>query len=167
MIPRIKNVLYATDVSTNSLYASRYAINTAQKHNAKIHILHVIEPFSPRAEVLLSMHIGEDKIQQLHAEATEKVRHEIESRIKKLAEKELKDAPEVLKLIAGIHIVNGDPATEILKKMDELDCDVLIMGTHGKGPLSYTFLGSVAEKVLRRITKPVYMIPLPKGKVDI
>jgi nucleotide-binding universal stress UspA family protein len=41
------------------------------------------------------------------------------------------------------------------------------MGTNGKGAISHTFLGSVSEKVLRRIRKPVYIIPLPKGETDI
>jgi len=37
------------------------------------------------------------------------------------------------------------------------------MGTHGKGWITYTFLGSVAERVLRRSRKPVFIIPLPKS----
>ena len=41
------------------------------------------------------------------------------------------------------------------------------MGTHGKGAIGHAFLGSVSEKVLRRIRKPVYVIPLPKGETDI
>jgi len=47
------------------------------------------------------------------------------------------------------------------------NCDMIIMGTHGKGILGHTFLGSTAKKVLRRTRKPIFIIPLPKGKVDI
>jgi nucleotide-binding universal stress UspA family protein len=36
------------------------------------------------------------------------------------------------------------------------------MGTHGKGVLEHAFLGSVAEKVLRKARKPVFIIPLPE-----
>ena len=43
MIPKIKKILYATDLSENSAYAFRYAVNSAQQHGAKIHILHVLE----------------------------------------------------------------------------------------------------------------------------
>ncbi|MBW6484984.1 MAG: universal stress protein [Syntrophobacterales bacterium] len=50
---------------------------------------------------------------------------------------------------------------------DELDCDTIIMGSHGKGAIGHAFLGNVSEKVLRRIRKPVYIIPLPKGETDI
>ena len=44
MIPQIKRILYATDLSDNSAYVFRYAINSAKKHDAGIIILHVLEP---------------------------------------------------------------------------------------------------------------------------
>ena len=70
-----------------------------------------------------------------------------------------------------MEVVEGYPAEQILSKVDELNCDAIVMGTHGKGYLSHTFLGSVAQKVLRRVQKPVFIIPLPKDaedfKVDI
>jgi nucleotide-binding universal stress UspA family protein len=39
---------------------------------------------------------------------------------------------------------------EILKVADEERCDVIILGSHGKGVLTQTFLGSVAGSVLER-----------------
>jgi len=35
------------------------------------------------------------------------------------------------------------------------------MGTHEKGNIKITFLGSTAKQVLRRTRKPVFIIPLP------
>jgi len=167
MIPKIQKVLYATDLSKNSAYAFRYAVNTARKHDAKIHLLHVIESLSPAAEALLLLHIDQDKIDQRRKESQQNLRLRIEERLKQFAERELSDDPETLKRVIGIHVVFGDPAAEILDKTDELGCDTVIMGTNGKGAISHTFLGSVSEKVLRRIRKPVYIIPLPKGDTDI
>ena len=167
MIPKIQNVLYATDLSKNSAYAFRYAVNTARKHDAKIHILHVIEPISPQAEALMLMHLGQEKLDRLRQDSKENLYRRIEERLKLFAERELKDDPETLKRVVGIHVVQGDPATEILNKTDELGCDTIIMGAHGKGVINHTFLGSVSEKVLRRIRKPVYIIPLPKAETDI
>jgi len=42
-LPKIKRILYTTDVSPNSAYVFRYAINPAKKHDASIIILHVVE----------------------------------------------------------------------------------------------------------------------------
>lgn len=47
MITEIKKILYATDLSKNSAYAFFYAADMAKRHNAKIIILHAIEPIRP------------------------------------------------------------------------------------------------------------------------
>ena len=47
MIQEIKKILYATDLSKNSSYAFLYAIDMAKRHNAKIVILHAIQPIPP------------------------------------------------------------------------------------------------------------------------
>ena len=67
----------------------------------------------------------------------------------------------------SIEICEGYPAEAILQKAEELDCDAIVMGTHSKGVLANTFLGSVAKRVLRRTRQPVFIIPLPRGKTDI
>ena len=69
--------------------------------------------------------------------------------------------------VASIEVSEGFAAEEILKKADEFDCDVIVMGTHGKGLISHAFLGSISKRVLRRTTKPVFIIPLPEGESDI
>ncbi len=43
---------------------------------------------------------------------------------------------------------------------------MVILGTHGKGLIRHAFLGSVSERVLHRIRKPVFIIPLPEGETD-
>jgi len=43
MIPKINKILYSTDLSKNSAYAFRYALNSAKQHNAELVILHVME----------------------------------------------------------------------------------------------------------------------------
>lgn len=167
MIPRIKNILYTTDLSKNSAYAFRYAINSAQKHDAQIHILHVIETTSPSTERLLETVLSHDKIEKVRQETKESLIRQIENRLTEFAKRELKDDPDTLERVATIMVRIGDPAEEILKKAEETNCDIVIMGTHGKGVITHAFLGSVSEKVLHRISKPVFIIPLPKGETDI
>jgi nucleotide-binding universal stress UspA family protein len=167
MIPRIKNILYATDLSKNSAYAFRYAVNSAQKHDAKIHILHVIETLPASTEGLLTQYIGEDRLRKMRKETEGHLLERIKERLRQFAEKELKRDPKTLRKVASIDVVSGNPAAEILRKAEELDADVVIMGTHGKGVISHAFLGSVSEQVLHRIHKPVFIIPLPEGETDI
>lgn len=52
----------------------------------------------------------------------------------------------------------GDPATEILKIIDELEPAMVALGTHGRTGLAHLLLGSVAEKVVRSSRVPVLTI---------
>jgi len=70
-------------------------------------------------------------------------------------------------LVSKILVPLGHPVEEILKAADEEGCDAIVLGTHGKGLLRQTFLGSVAGSVLQRSRKPVFVIPLPPEKTNI
>lgn len=54
--------------------------------------------------------------------------------------------------------VEGDPATRILESSFKEDIDLVVMATHGRDGLPRLFLGSVAEKVLRRTAVPMILI---------
>ena len=60
MIPNINKILYATDLSDNSAYAFRYAINSALKHDAGIIILHVFELVSMTNRAAMDLYLDED-----------------------------------------------------------------------------------------------------------
>ncbi|MCK9273648.1 MAG: universal stress protein [Syntrophales bacterium] len=166
MIPRIKKILYATDLSKNSAYAFRYAINTAQKHEAEVVTLHVIEPLPQNAQIWMDLYVKDNKNKYLE-ENMKKAAETIRERWKIIKEKELADYPESAVREGNILVEEGYPAEVILRVADENNCDVIVMGTHSKGAVMHTFLGSVAERVLRRTRKPVFIIPLPKGETDI
>ena len=56
-------------------------------------------------------------------------------------------------------MVHGSPAAEILQAAERHDVELIVLGSHGKGQLHYTFLGSVAEKVVRHADRPVLVVP--------
>lgn len=55
-------------------------------------------------------------------------------------------------------IVDGSPSKEIIRYADENECDVIVMGTHGRSGVNRLLLGSVAERVVRSSTVPVLTI---------
>jgi nucleotide-binding universal stress UspA family protein len=55
-------------------------------------------------------------------------------------------------------IVDGPPSREILAYAEETGCDLIVMGTHGRGGLNRLLLGSVAERVVRSATIPVMTV---------
>jgi nucleotide-binding universal stress UspA family protein len=53
---------------------------------------------------------------------------------------------------------------EINRVADELDADLIVIGTHGRKGLARALLGSVAENVVRTATRPVLTIHGPREK---
>jgi len=157
MIPEIKKILYATDLSKNSSYAFYYAINIARKFGAKIIILHAIEPI-PVHILAYAPELGERIENKDRKEAVDHIQNLLQEFCRKV---ETQIGAPCLALISKFLVRVGHPVEEILKGADEEDCDIIILGSHGKGFLKQTFLGSVSSAVLHRSKKPVFIIPLP------
>jgi nucleotide-binding universal stress UspA family protein len=162
MVTQIKKILYATDLSKNSSYAFLYATDMARRHHAMIVILHAIEPIPLYAEVYTGMTDEMKRKQQ--EETVEEIKKHLQDFCKKA---EAQMGPPCVELISKILVRVGYPPVEILNTADEEGCDVIVLGTHGKGFLAHTFLGSVSTSVLHRTRKPVFVIPLPSEKTSI
>ncbi|NQV24409.1 MAG: universal stress protein [Rhodopirellula sp.] len=52
----------------------------------------------------------------------------------------------------------GAPFVEIIEFAESEKCDLIVMGTHGHGPIQHMLLGSVAEKVVRKAKCPVLVV---------
>ena len=165
MIPQIKRILYATDLSKNSSYAFFYAMDLAKRYNSRIVILHSIESGHP---ISYAGSRVEGLIRRAKEEEQEVVREEIKKGLQEFCEKiEAQVGAPCTELVSTILVPLGHPVEEILKTADEQGCDVIVLGTHGKGFLTQTFLGSVAGSVLQRTRKPIFVIPLPSEKTNI
>jgi nucleotide-binding universal stress UspA family protein len=159
MIPQIKKILYATDLSKNSSYAFLFATDMARRHDATIVILHVIERVPPYAEVYTGITYEMERKQQ--EETVEDLKKHLQEFCKKA---EAQIGPPCVSLVSKILVPRGHPPEKILNAADEEDCDAIVLGTHGKGFLAHTFLGSVSSAVVHRTRKPVFIIPLPSEK---
>jgi len=162
MIQQIKKILYATDLSKNSSYAFLYAIDMARTHDARIIILHAIEPIPAYVESYMAM-TDEFKKKQ-HEEIIESMKKHLQGFCNKV---ETQIGPPCVELVSKILVAVGHPPEEILNAANEEGCDAIVIGSHGKGFLAHTFLGGVSRAVLQRARKPVFIIPLPSEKTTI
>ena len=166
MMPDIQKILYATDLSKNAAYAFRYAIYLAKKLDAEIVILHVVEKMSPDARIALEAYLDIKDRKKIYEERVRHAVDRIEKRLNTFCEKELQSDPDCRDKVASIEVCEGYPAEEILKQLEKLNCDAIVMGAHEKG-FTHTFLGSVAKSVLRRSRKPTFIVPLPRGEIEL
>jgi nucleotide-binding universal stress UspA family protein len=158
----IKKILYATDLSYNSVNAFDYAISLAIKFGAEITILHVMDEIESTSLNMVSLYLREAQMEENLQKKISRIREELKEHLNGFIDRKIADNPDIANRIKSIEICKGYPAEEIIKKADAFHCDVIVMGTHGKGIVSQAFLGSVAKKVLRRIRKPVFIVPLPR-----
>jgi nucleotide-binding universal stress UspA family protein len=118
-------------------------------------------PFLLRIRHYINIYVDEAKWEEKIRTEQGMAIEQIKERLQEFCKRESQDQPRCLLLVSKILVQPGHPVEEILKAADEEACEVIIIGTHGKGFLKQTFLGSVARSVLDRSRKPVFIIPLP------
>jgi nucleotide-binding universal stress UspA family protein len=164
MIPQIRKILYATDLTKNSAYAFYFALSLAQKNGAQIIILHSIQPI-PAQVYFEAGSDGEDAMRKGREGERQDDIIEIKKHLGEFCRKvESQTGLPCVSLVSDVIVKEGYAVEEILNMADEKGCDVIVLGTHGKGWLSREFLGSVARSVIERTRKPTFLIPLPSDK---
>ncbi|MEX1010025.1 MAG: universal stress protein [Chthoniobacterales bacterium] len=128
----------------------------AKIRGASLVLLHVIEPAAEVAGFetdpeMMRLRIGQDL--------------EAEQRIEGERIKELAKGVEGRGFSCETVVKFGLPADEIITAAAECGADLLVMGSHGHGALYHLFTGSVVTGVLKRVDRPVLVVPLrAKGK---
>ncbi len=163
MVPEIKNILYATDLSDNARYAFKYASTIANRFGAEITILHVLEELSPNSLGLVSEIVGQERWADLKKRNEEKVIASIRMRIENVCNEISQSIPECPFIVQRIIVKTGHPVDQIIHYAEKKDCDMVVVGSRGHGMLSGAMLGSTSHRVLRQCSKPVLVIRLPKN----
>jgi nucleotide-binding universal stress UspA family protein len=134
-------ILVPTDGSDVSETALKHAIDLAEKYDAEVHGLYVVEV--GRLEGM-SLDVG-GAIERLEADGQEFVA-------------QIADAADASGLQATTEVRVGKPADTILGYVDDNAIDMVVMGTHGHSGLGRRLLGSVTEKVVRLADVPVHTV---------
>ena len=161
MTPEFSKILYATDLSQSAAHAFRYAMTLAKRFDAHVTILHVVEEMSEDAKLAFEAYFEPEIRKGISPRREAGALERMRERVAKFCEEQMTGEFEACTSMVSIKVCKGYPEEQILKKSDEYESDIIVMGTHEKG-FTHTFLGSVAKRVLRRSRKPVFIIPLPK-----
>ncbi|HIH90368.1 universal stress protein [Ignicoccus hospitalis] len=138
-----KKILMAHDSSLCGWKAFEVALDLAKKYGAKLYVVHAVDttaiPDIPHKDVLVKPLL----------ERAEKLKGEVEEKLKE----------------AGVEgefiVVHDNPVNAIVKKAEDLDVDLVVMGARGAGPVGGYLLGSVSTRVLLTCNRSVLVV---KGK---
>ena len=126
---KIKNILLTTDLSPLSMAAAEYAVDLAEKYNARLHVLHVLEK-TPPVLTIRSLDLSEEKI-------VSAIDNEAKQALRAIADKiNIKDGLPVVQAI-----VKGIDHEEIIRYSKEHKIDMIVIATLGRTGIMYTLLG--------------------------
>jgi len=146
----LKNVLVPTDFSETSDSALRYGKALASAFGATLHVVHVVEepygqPWAVEAYGFSLAALQDEWIKDAQARLAASVTDEEKKTLK-----------------TTTTTVLGHPVMEVLRYAKDNNIDLIVMGTHGRGPLGHVVLGSVAERVVRKAPCPVLTVRTPE-----
>ena len=145
---QLRRVLHPTDFSPPSQYAYEIATELAEKHQAALLVLHVVETLGPE-----NVSYGEAVSQP-----------QPESYRQRLWADLRRNAPPLRPTVQVEHLLaEGDTVTEIKRVAEEQHCDLIVLGTHGRTGLSHLLMGSAAERVIRVAPCPVLTAKVPQA----
>jgi nucleotide-binding universal stress UspA family protein len=140
-------ILLPLDGSRFGELAAPAAISLAQRLEAQIELVSVFEDVS----VLAGSEETADKFKEWLQEYLE----ELGTRIAKLS-----GVPTTRT------IIDGSPADRLIEYAQRTQVEMIVMSTHGRGPVSRAWMGSVADRVVRHVDVPVILIRAEKD-VDV
>jgi nucleotide-binding universal stress UspA family protein len=136
------DILMPTDGSAGMDRVIEQAAGLAATHDATIHALYAIDSGS---YTTLSMETSWEGFSDLLQQEGDTALSEVERLVG--------DRAHVERVV-----VEGHPAREIVDYARDSKCDLIVMGTHGRGGLDRLLLGSVAERVVRTAEVPVMTV---------
>ena len=142
----LKTVLVPTDFSDASESALRYGKAMAEAFGASLHVVHVMEDLLAHAWAA-----------EVYVSSMPQLRDEIEKEPRQRLGALLTEA-ERTAFRAETALLAGNPFLEIIRYAKAHGVDLIVMGTHGRGPIAHMLLGSVAEKVVRKSPCPVLTV---------
>ncbi|GAB3668861.1 universal stress protein [Halopiger thermotolerans] len=145
-----EKILVPTDGSETSEAAVDHAIDLAEKYEAGLHALYVVDTDS------MSLTLGGeqlDRIEQGRFGEMDEVRERAERATGYVADRAAERGLDTVE-----HISAGRPHSQIADYVDDNGIDLVVMGSHGRTGVRRALLGSVTERTLRSVRVPVLVI---------
>lgn len=138
-VAMIETLVLATDGSESVRRATAMALDLAERFDASIHVLYVVD---------------EDEVDAAPAGVQDELRTGLEERGDTAFSEIVAATDHAVETI----VKTGRPASEIVQYAEEQGADVVAIGTRGRHGEHRLLLGSVAEEVVRRCEVPVLTV---------
>lgn len=138
----MKKILIALDDGPTSEKVASMGFQLGQQLNAEIALISVVDT----TDLMTNGGVTP-------RELGDSIKNELKKSQQMLIEKVFKDCK------VWTFVEEGKPNEIILQVAEEWEADIIVLGTHGRTGLSHLLMGSVAEKIMRHSTKPLFIVP--------
>jgi len=166
LLPDIKKILYCTRIGPNSAYIYRHAMALAEKFDAAITVLHVMETLTPDQEARINGYIGPDSIHDVVEHEEQDALTRIKKHLQNFCSKLGDDNSCSYRIDKIIVAESNAPAEEIVKQSVAMGADVIVIGAHAHSSIMEALLGSTTQKVIRKSAIPVLVVQVPAGEQE-
>ena len=142
-------IVLPVDGSDEAMVASDHAIDLADKYDATLHVLHVVDTRPYDAEGITST-----------------VLEALETRGERAVESVAETAADRGLDRVETAVIRGEPHETILEYIKDHDVDLLVMATHGRTGVKRYVLGSVTEKTIRTAPVPVHVVRVTEDDAE-
>jgi universal stress protein A len=140
-----ERIMLPLDFSEHGDRAMEYAVWFARMAGGTLHLVHVIaNPADPMWEP------EEVPTWDLVPHSEKKARGLLEAAAQRFLPP---DCPR------EYHVCQGDPHEKLIDVAKQMNADLIVMSTHGRGGVAHLVLGSVAERTVRHAPCPVFVVP--------
>jgi nucleotide-binding universal stress UspA family protein len=144
----MKNILVALDMKPTDASLLEHASSLAEKCGSKVWLVHVASPDPD----FVGFEMGPKYIRDFVAEELRTEHRQLHAYVVELESKSI-DTEGLL--------IQGPTIDMIEEEIKKLNIDLLIIGSHKHGFLYETFVGDTAVRIVREISIPVMIVPLP------
>ena len=159
MLPDIKTILYASDMGSQMRPAFRFALSLALRYDARLVMLHVLEPIADTSKAMIKDYLDQTQLQQMQEQGYQRVRNEMQSRLQQFYQDEKLLTDEMKLPELSVDVMSGLPAETIVSEATRLEAKLIVMGSHTDHTLGHRLMGSVARKVIHSSKVPVLIVP--------
>ena len=152
----MKKILIALDYNPTAQKIAEAGYELAKSMNAQIILMHVVADYTYYSSLDYSPIMGFDQFSNLGA-----VQIDSAMELEKAANEYLEKSKTHLGDTSIKTLVkDGDTGDAILEAAQNLDVDLIVLGSHSRRGLDKILMGRVAEKVLRHSKIPLFIIPI-------
>ena len=144
------HILIATDGSDLAKKGVDQGLALAARLGAKVTIVSVSEPLDARALRAARMAGVEDPVGRYDQSVDEEMAKRFASIRQRAAEKGV--------AVELTHEIDEHPAEAIVRLADRINCDLIVMASHGRRGVRRLVLGSQTAEVVTSTTRPVLVI---------